>query len=79
MTSVTIDGTRYVLDADGRVLGPDADGREGQLLLGTVRRSTVNPRWWVSDPGAEHGIRHEHHTRTDGVRCLAGLDWGVPF
>lgn len=70
-THCTVDGTRYGIDADGRVLAPDADGNPDQLTLGTVRRCAANPRYWVSDPGATVGVQTDHATRADGIRSLA--------
>lgn len=74
-THTTIDGVRYGIDADGRVLAPDADGTSDQLTLGTVARHSS--RIWVSDPGADQGIQADHDSRLDAIRRLARHAQGV--
>lgn len=71
-THCTVDGTRYGIDADGRILAPDADGNPDALTIGTVARCTSNPRFWVADPGASVGVQTDHDTRADGIARLAG-------
>lgn len=66
----TVNGTRYGIDADGRVLAPDADGRSDQIELGSVSRCAANPRWWVADAGPSEPLT-DHGSRREAIANLA--------
>lgn len=71
LTHTTIDGVRYGVDPDGRVLAPDWDGTPDVLTIGRVARA-VNPRWWDAfDPAG--GWMADAPTRERAIACLADL------
>lgn len=77
MTHTTIDGERYGLDADGRVLAPDADGRADALDIGKVEKLDILPRaTWRATP--RDGATSEHATRGDAIRALVAVPGACP-
>lgn len=64
---VKVDDVTYAIDEAGNVLGPDADGRVGQLRLGVVEQ--IKEGRWRTDRG--DGVEQAHDSRADGIRYLA--------